>query len=249
MKKIELLFLLMLGIFCFSQDTIVETVDSVNENYYGQYHPEYEVPIQENREETEFHNRKLNENFKDDYKNEKFNYDRIVKEKPPRQINPPAFQIPGGILQFLMYAVLLIIILIAIYFIFKSAGGIYFGKEKRNIKYDASDETGEEDLEQIQNNNFEFLINKAKSEQDYRKAIRYYYLWVLQRLTDRNLIKWHKDKTDFEYLQELKNHTLKEDFYNNTYIYDHTWYGNFNLNSKEFELAESIFQRTLNKIN
>lgn len=251
MKKIELLFLLMCGILCFSQDTVVERVDSVNENYYGQYHPEYEVPTRENRDETEFHNRKLNENFKDEYKGEKFNYDRIVKEKErkPQQINPPMFQIPGGALQFLMYAVLGIILILIIYFILKSAGGISFGKEKRKIKYDTSDEAGEEDLEQIQNNNFEFLIDKAKSEQDYRKAIRYYYLWVLQKLTDRSLIQWHKDKTDFEYLQELKNHSIKEDFSTNTYIYDHTWYGNFSLNLKEFELAESIFQRTLNKIN
>lgn len=248
MKKIKLLLLLVPGIYCFGQDTVIETVDSMQQEYYGQYNPEYNVPSYENREETKFHNRKLNEDFKDNYKDEKFNYDRIVKQKEVK-INTPAVQIPGGILQFLMYMVLGVVIVMIIYFILKNAGGLSFGNEKRNIKYDTSEEAGEEDLEQIQNNNFELLIRKAKSEKDYRKAIRYYYLWVLQKLTDRNLIKWHKDKTDFDYLQELKNHSIKDNFSSNTYIYDHIWYGNFDLNSKEFELAESIFQKTLKKIN
>lgn len=247
MKKIKLLLLILIGIFSFGQDTVI--VDSVSQSYTGEYYSEYDTPYGEDRPKTEFHKRELNENFKDDYKGDQFNYDRVVKEKKPKQINPPTFQIPGGILQFLMYAVLGIILILIIYFIIKNAGGFSFGSEKRNIKYDTSDEAGEEDLEEIGNNNFEQLILKAKSEQDYRRAIRYYYLWVLQKLTDRNLIKWHREKTDFDYLQELKNHAIKEDFSTNTYIYDHTWYGNFNLNSKEFELAESIFQRTLKKIN
>lgn len=247
MKKIKLLLFLIFGIFVLGQDTVV--VDSVSQNYTGQYYPEYETPNGEDRPKTEFHNRNLNENFKDEYKGEKFDYDRVVKERKPREIQPPMFQLPAGVLQILMYAVLGIIIIIVIYFIFKSAGGISFGREKRNISYDSSDESGEEDLEEIGNNNFEQLISKAKSEQDYRKAVRYYYLWVLQKLTDRNLIKWHREKTDFDYLQELKNHSIKEDFSTNTYIYDYTWYGNFQLNSKEFELAENIFQRTLKKIN
>lgn len=248
MKKIKLLFLILIGIFSLGQDTVVETIDSVDQSYYGQYVPEYTVPSTTNRDKTEFHHRTLDDNFKDDYKGEKFDYDRVVKEKEIK-LNPPMIQIPGGILQILMYVMLGIVIILIIYFILKNAGGLSFGKEKRNIKYDTSEESGEEDLEQIHNNNFEFLINRAKSEQDYRKAIRYYYLWVLQKLTDRNLIKWHKDKTDFDYLEELKNHLIKDDFSKNTYIYDHIWYGNFEMNPKEFELAESIFQKTLNRIN
>lgn len=248
MKKIKLLLFLLIGFNLFGQDTV--TIDSVNQNYTGQYYPEYETPYGEDREKTEFHNRKLNENFKDDYKGEQFNYDRIVKEKKKEtNINPPVFQVPAGLLQILMYTVLGIILIIVIYFIIKNAGGFSFGREKRNISYDSSDELGEEDLEEIGNNDFEKLIQKAKSEQDYRKAVRYYYLWVLQKLTDRNLIKWHREKTDFDYLQELKNHAIKEDFSTNTYIYDYTWYGNFELNSHEFEMAENVFQRTLKKIN
>lgn len=250
MKKIKLLLLILISCVAFGQDSVM--VDSVTapkvleEEYLGEYAPEYETPAKEEREETEFHNREFKEEFKDDYKGEEFNYDRKTKEQT---YSPPLFQLPGGLLQFLMYGVLGIIIVLIIIFIIKNAGGIYFGKEKNKIKYDTSDESGEEDLEQIGNNNFELLIQKAKSEGDYRKAVRYYYLWVLQKLTDRNLIKWDKDKTDHDYLLELKNHTIKEDFSTNTYIYDYTWYGKFELNSNEFQLAESIFQRTLKKIN
>ena len=246
MKKIKLLFLfILISISNLGQEVMV---DSISQNYSGEYYPEYETPYGEDRPKTEFHNRHLDENFKDDYKSEKFNYDRIVKRKEP-EINPPSFRIPVGFLEILMYAILGIVILLIIYYIIKSAGGIYFGNEKRKIKYDTSEESSEEDLDEIANNDFEKLIQRAKSEQDYRKAIRYYYLWVLQKLTDRNHIKWHKDKTDFDYLQELKNQSIKEKFSANTYIYDHIWYGNFELNPQEFELAESIFQQTLKQIN
>lgn len=247
MKKIKLLLLIFIGWFVAGQDTTI-MVDSVNQNYTGQYYPEYETPYGEDRPKTEFKNRQLDEKFKDDYKGEQFNYDRIVKQKEA-EIQPPMFELPGALLQIFMYVVLGIILIIIIYFIIKNAGGFSFGREKRKIPYDSSDESGEEDLEEIGNNNFELLIKKAKSGQDYRKAVRYYYLWVLQKLTDRNLIKWHREKTDFDYLQELKNHPIKDDFSTNTYIYDYTWYGNFELNSHEFEMAESVFLRTLNKIN
>jgi len=249
MKKCKLIFILiLLGILSFGQDTLViyknteaTAVSAENETE----HPA--VPSKEERGETFYQERNPDSGFKDNYKGKRFDYDRITPE--PELPSPPLFSIPAGLMQFLMYGILGIIILVVIYFIFKNAGGFSFGSEKRKIKYDISEEKRDEDLENIENNNFQLLIQKAKSEGDFRRAVRYYYLWVLQKLTDKNLISWNKDKTDYDYFIELGQHPIKEDFSTNTYIYDHTWYGNFHLNSGEFELAESIFQRTLSKLN
>ena len=193
-----------------------------------------------------YEQRNLDSDFKNNYKGEKFNYDRVVKEyKPP---SAPLFSLPTGLFQVLMYIVLGIILLLVIYFIIKNAGGFSFGSDQKKIKFDASEEQELEDTENIENNNFYQLIQKAKSDKDYRKAIRYYHLWVLQSLSDKKLIRWNKDKTDYDYYSELGETAIKEDFSNNVYVYDYIWYGKFPLNSSEFDLAESIFQRTLHKL-
>ena len=248
MKRCKLIFILIFwGILSFGQDTLViykngETVISSGESKPA-------VSSKKERGETFYQQRNLDAGFKDNYKGKKFDYGRKTPEPQIKTLPPPLFSLPAGLMQALMYSLLGIIILVVIYFIFKNAGGFSFGSEKKKIRYDASEEKEDEDLENIENNNFRLLIQKAKSEEDFRKAVRYYYLWVLQKLTDKNLINWNKDKTDYDYFLELGQHPIKEDFSVNTYIYDYTWYGNFHLNPKEFELAESIFQRTLSKLN
>lgn len=249
MRNSKLIFILALaGILSFGQDSIViyKNPEVIAASAEEENAPPVTPPKAE-RGETFYKPRNLDSGFKDDYKGQKFDYDRMVPEPETRPPSSPLFSLPAGLMHVLMYAGLALIVAVVIYFIFKNAGGFSFGKEKKKIQYNISEE--KENLESLENNDFQLLIQKAKSEGDFRKAVRYYYLWVLQKLADKNLISWNKDKTDYDYFIELGQHPIKDDFSGNTYIYDYTWYGNFNLNSKEFELAESIFQRTLNKLN
>lgn len=247
MKKIKLLLLISAGFIAHAQDSAVLAPAPVGvEETDPGYTPENPTLSGEERAETEFRNRSLKPGFKEDYRGTAFDYDRVP---PQRNFRLPAFELQAGLLNFLMYVVLAAILVIVIYFILRNAGGISFGRERKKIKYDVSGESGEENLDEIRDNDFEQLIRKAKADSDYRKAVRYYYLWVLQKLSERNLIRWDKDKTDYEYLLELKNPVIREGFSVNTYIYDHTWYGNFDLDLKEFEMAEAVFQKTLKKIN
>lgn len=250
MKKHKFLFfgLILWGSIGFAQEILEEPIavlDTIED--YTTTNP---TPSKEEIGTLYYEQRNLDSDFKNNYKGKKFDYDRIVKEKekkyePP---SPPLFSLPTGIFQVLMYLVLGIILLLVVYFIIKNAGGFSFGNDQKKIKFDASEEQETEDTENIENNNFFQLIQKAKSDKDYRKAIRYYHLWVLQALSDKKFIRWNKDKTDYDYYRELDKTALKEDFSNNVYVYDYIWYGKFPLNSNEFELAESIFQRTLNKL-
>ncbi len=218
------------------------------EAYYEDYNAPNPTPSKEEIGEVYFEKRNLDPEFKDNYKGKKYNYDRVVKEKEYKPPSGPMFNLPTGLFQILMYAVLGAIVLLVIYFIIKNAGGFSFGKEGKKIRFETSDEKSLEDEENIENNDFPHLIQKAKSENDFRKAVRYYHLWVLQKLADNKLIVWNKDKTDFDYYKELGQHLIKEDFSNGMYVYDYTWYGNFQLSANEFSIAEHIFQRTLNKL-
>ena len=207
------------------------------------------TPSREERGALFYEQRNLDSKFKDDYKGKKYDYDRVVKQKEKTYKNPPSFNFPTGIFQFLMYFILAVIVLLVVYYILKNAGGFRFGNEKNRIKINSSDEEQLDNEEEFSHHNFEQLIQKAKNNKEYRKAIRYYYLWVLQKLTDKRLIQYNKEKTDYDYLVELGQNPIREDYSQTTYLYDYVWYGNFELNERQFGLAERIFQRTIQKIS
>ena len=251
MKKLNLLFCATFFLVQFvSAQQYEETIVPPEpvEVYEEDYNTPNPTPTKEEIGEVYFEKRNLDPEFKDQYKGKKYDYDRVVKQKEYKPPSEPLFSLPTGLFQVLMYAALGAIILLVIYFIIKNSGGFSFGKEGKKIRFETSEEKELEDEENIENNDFPQLIQKAKSENDFRKAVRYYHLWVLQKLADNKLIVWNKDKTDFDYYKELGQHLIKEDFSNGMYVYDYTWYGNFQLNSQEFSIAESIFQRTLNKL-
>lgn len=251
MRKNKLYFLwLVLISFPLLAQEYTETVAPPEpvEVYDEEYNPVNPTPSKEEIGEVLYEKRNLDPDFKNKYTDKKFDYDRVVKQKEFKPPSPPLFSLPTGLFQFLMYAALAIIILLVIYFIIKNAGGFSFGREKKKINFSSSAEQALEDTDHIENNDFQKLIQKAKSENDFRRAIRYYHLWVLQSLADKKLIRWNRDKTDYDYFKELGQNAIKEDFSHGIYVYDYIWYGNFQINPKEFDIAESIFQRTLEKL-
>lgn len=85
------------------------------------------------------------------------------------------------------------------------------------------------------------LIHKAFVEQNYRLAIRYYYLLILKKLGDAKLIEYEFDKTNTDYISEIKTETIYKDFKKATTIYDYIWYGNFSLSEEDYKIAEITF--------
>lgn len=98
----------------------------------------------------------------------------------------------------------------------------------------------EENLHEI---NFEDLINKAIKEQNYRLATRYLYLKSLKVLTNKNIIEWHYDKTNSDYLNEIKDQNTKSIFKRISYIYDYVWYGEFPINEDSFQKHQLDFEK------
>jgi len=84
---------------------------------------------------------------------------------------------------------------------------------------------------------FKKLVASAISKDDKRLATRYYYLWLLKKMSDAALIEWHPEKTNTEYSYEIKSQEMKENFNYLSYLYNYIWYG-------EFEITEVIFNKT-----
>ena len=93
----------------------------------------------------------------------------------------------------------------------------------------------------IKHEDIEELIQKALADKDYRLAIRYYYLFILKLMSDKKLIAWELQKTNKDYLNELKTKELQLPFTATTRLYDHIWYGRFALDEIKYQKAQRAF--------
>jgi hypothetical protein len=92
------------------------------------------------------------------------------------------------------------------------------------------------------------LIEDAILQKNYRLAVRYSYLNILKHLERKEYIIWEQQKTNEDYIKEIKSIDLKQSFVNLTRLYDFVWYGNFGINETEFVQIESDFKQTHNLI-
>lgn len=93
----------------------------------------------------------------------------------------------------------------------------------------------------IKHEDIDQLIRDALNEKNYRLAIRYYYLLILRQMSEKELIKWEMQKTNDDYINELKKEELKRRFSHITWLYDYIWYGDFPIDEVKYLKAENKF--------
>ncbi len=91
-------------------------------------------------------------------------------------------------------------------------------------------------------------IQKAVDDENYALAIRLYYLAILREMTEKELLRWKKEKTNFEYLLELGNHPLRSEFKEVTRIFERVWYREAPLSRNDFSQFQPKFKELLNKV-
>ena len=138
----------------------------------------------------------------------------------------------------------IVIFLLVVYFIVKAIinkeGNWVFGKSSdKNIipVVDVENNIHEAD--------FKTLISKAESEDNYRLAIRYYYLWLLKTLSQAEVIEYDVEKTNSDYYLEIDNETIKKEFSYTSYLYNYIWYGEFDIDSQQFDKAKNAYTQFL----
>jgi Domain of unknown function (DUF4129) len=98
------------------------------------------------------------------------------------------------------------------------------------------------DADNIHEIDFDKLIQQAAAQQNYRLAVRFWYLRMLKMLSDRELIHWQISKTNYDYYYELKQPELRSNFLMLTRTFEDSWYGNHELSGDVYEAASSSFQ-------
>jgi hypothetical protein len=105
-----------------------------------------------------------------------------------------------------------------------------------------------EDEQIIKNEDIHALIDNAIAQNNFRLAIRYYYLLSLRYLTEKQVITWQQEKTNADYIAEIESESIKSSFKNITRIYDYVWYGEFNIDQLRFESLKIPFESLNNNI-
>ncbi len=142
----------------------------------------------------------------------------------------------ASFLKYVPYLLLGLLLFLLIRFLIKvNSKNIIFSKGNENLVVLSEEERI------IKTEDIQMLIKKALDGKEYRLAIRYYYLFLLKLLTERELIDWQLQKTNDDYLAELSNPKLKPLFKKATLLYDYIWYGEFPIDAKGYEKAKTSF--------
>lgn len=259
-RIILLLFLLFSSPVLFSQ---VRDSAEIEEDYYeenietGHYNNMYPAdsvlranPLSENQ----IYPKKFKENLSSRYKGKDFDYtthqpQESFFQKLLRKLDALIQAIfgdvnPSGSLGFTTVLLRLFVIIIVgfvlyflVKFIISRNGNLFFGK--RNRKTIINDEDVVENIHEI---NFPENILKYESMKDYRSAIRYQFLFVLKRMSDKKLINWNFEKTNKDYIQELKASHLQKEFADLAHIFDYVWYGEFSIDEASYTTFKRKFQ-------
>lgn len=139
------------------------------------------------------------------------------------------------------FVILLIGLGILIYVVIKRGRS---GLLKTVVKNDSLDIVTVEDLE---NTDYQKLLDLALAAGDMRLATRYTFLIALQYLQKNKKIHWHKEKTNHEYLNEL-NPELKKPFAALVRAYEYVWYGETEINIHIYHRVKEYFNH-LKKIS
>lgn len=127
--------------------------------------------------------------------------------------------------------VILVIVLIVCLIILKVLGVDY-----RKVLGKKEIDTPEIDIytENVHEMDFDTLISNALRNKDYRLVVRFMYLKNLKLLSDKEIIDWKANKTNYSYQYEISNSSLRSRFLDTTLIFDYIWYGEFPLDETKY---------------
>ncbi|MBA3901751.1 MAG: hypothetical protein H0X62_16375 [Bacteroidetes bacterium] len=146
--------------------------------------------------------------------------------------------VPVTFWEILQYVLTAIAAGVVIYYLSKGGKGGLFARNNPLNKIQINDGVG--DIHLV---NFDALVEEAVTEGHYRLAVRYLYLKSLKGLSEKNMISWKSEKTNHDYLKELRTSAIRPMFSEITYWFDYSWYGNSGLNESGYANIKGSFEK------
>jgi len=96
--------------------------------------------------------------------------------------------------------------------------------------------------------NYDELIRKYQAEGNYRFAIRYLFLRLINTAADKNIIQIRDSTTNTEIGRAFSQHPLALQYRYLATAYEYIYFGDFNLNKEVFDLLKMKFEAFQEKI-
>lgn len=147
-------------------------------------------------------------------------------------------------IELLKYGAALVLIVGLIYVVLKLLGVVNFkGPDKKTpIGAEIVEETDPETPLDVLN----AALEAARKAGNYREAVRLMYCIALRRLALSGKVTVKPEKTNWEYVSELRERTTAEAFGKLTGIYELIWFGEGRATEEEFKRHEPAFQSFIN---
>lgn len=100
----------------------------------------------------------------------------------------------------------------------------------------------------LNKSDLEKALDAALAANDYRTAIRIYYLMVIKELSNKQWIKWKQDKTNGEYLREMLVRDEYQTFMQITVNFEKVWYGDVTIDEDRFSSMRPTFDHFIQQI-
>lgn len=97
--------------------------------------------------------------------------------------------------------------------------------------------------------NYQKEIDKAVNAGDFRLAVRLMFLRLLKQLSQKKIIAYKQERTNFDYLSQLHSTGYYNDFFRLTRNYEYTWYGKFDVNRETFAVIKNEFEKFDRKLS
>ena len=150
----------------------------------------------------------------------------------------------------LLFFTVIIIAVVGIILLARNLLGLEVMPRDKKLKKKAA--VGGVDLKDIEDNihesDLEAFIGKALAEKKYTLAVRLYYLLLLKELSTAGLIRWKRDKTNRQYLNELGKTGLAPGFLRATRVFELAWYSEYEIDETSFRQIEPEFKSIVEQV-
>lgn len=134
-------------------------------------------------------------------------------------VDAPDFLSSGTFWKVLLIILILGVLVWVLYLVIKN----YRPKDKQVVQEVENDWNPEI----ISKTQLEIMLEKATDDADYRECVRVYFMFILKELTKKGWIRWRAEKTNYDYLLEMRSHSSYGAFEEVVRVYDLVWYGDY----------------------
>jgi Domain of unknown function (DUF4129) len=159
---------------------------------------------------------------------------QIKVQKPRRSVNLEGSDFFSSVFGVIFWIIAIGLFGYLVYRLFLSNSS-FLSRNRKNI---ASDITV---VEEENARDPDSLLRNAIKSGNYRLGVRYLYLQSLRRLSEKKFIEINTNKTNYEYVTEIRKHKFANEFASLTLQYEYVWYGEYPVDEKLFEQIQNGF--------